>query len=123
LSAFERDLLVLVGLPEEHEAFARLARLLHPLGEPWLCAAAVAGSLHLDARGRRHLRDALDAGPLHRHGLVVADRGGPLPEAGLRLVPGLWSVLRGHDHWPPGIRTRDVAPVVTPALTPERLRA
>lgn len=122
LSAFERDLLVLVGLPEEHESFARLARLLHPLGEPWLCAAAVALALHLDARGRRHLRAALDAGPLHRHGLVVIDRKGPLPEGGMRLATGLWSVLRGHDHWPPGIRPHDVARVATPALTPARLR-
>ena len=125
LSAFERDLIVLVGLPEEHEAFAHLARLLHPLGEPRLCLGSIAATLRLDATGRRHLRAALDAGPLTRRGLVVVERAAPLPEAGIRLATGLWSVLRGHDHWPLGVEPRRLDPVVgarAAGLDPRRLR-
>src|SRR5687768_9967264 len=83
LSPFERDVVVLAGLPEEHEGLTHLARLLHPRGEPRLAMATVAAALGLDAGGRRHLREALEAGPLHAHGIVTADGTGPLPEAGL----------------------------------------
>src|SRR3712207_9773 len=63
LSAFERDLVALVGLPEEHEALTTAARVLHPRGEPHTCVSAVAAVLRLDASGRHHLRVALETGP------------------------------------------------------------
>jgi hypothetical protein len=121
LSAFERDVVALVGLPEEHDALTHIARLLHPRGEPRMAVSTITAALHLDAAGRRHLREALEAGPLHVQRIVVADGSGPLPEAGLRLAPGLWSVLRGHDHWPAGLRPRPTAPVAGPSLPPARL--
>ncbi|MBK5224419.1 MAG: AAA family ATPase [Acidimicrobiia bacterium] len=123
LSAFERDLLVLVGLPEEHEALTTLARTLNPRGEPHTCLAAVAAALRLDDVGCHHLRSALEAGPLHEHRIVQVDALVPFPEAGIRLAPGLWSVLRGHDHWPADVPTLTVAPLVSPALGSERLHA
>jgi hypothetical protein len=116
LSPFERDVLVLSGVPEEHEALAHLARVLHPRGEPFVSFAAVAATLDLDANGRRHLRAALDAGPLRRHRIVTVDGPGPLPERAVRLAPGLWSVLRGHDHWPDGLEPRPTALPPAPGL-------
>jgi hypothetical protein len=56
LSLFERDLIVLAGLPDEHEVFAELARMRHPHGEPRPTFATLALVLDLDASGRRHLR-------------------------------------------------------------------
>ena len=116
--------MVLAGLPEEHERLAAVARQLHPRGEPWLHPALVVQALQLDAAGRRHLRDALEVGPLHRHGVVVVDATLPLPESSLRLAPGLWSVLRGHDHWPARPAPLEVRPAVGPAgVTADLARA
>jgi hypothetical protein len=100
LSPFEQDVVALAGLPEEHEAFSRVAAALHPRGEPWLTPGVIAAALDLDGMGRGHLRGALDAGPLRRHRIVHVQSGPPWPEAPLRLATGLWSVLRGHDCWP-----------------------
>jgi hypothetical protein len=100
LSPFERDLIVLVGLPDEHEVFAELARLRHPHGEPRATFATLALVLDLDATGRRHLRRALVDGPLARAGIVVGVGTAPLPERGLHLAEGLWDVFRGTVGWP-----------------------
>jgi hypothetical protein len=104
LSPFEYDLVLLTGLPEEHEAASRVARLLHPHGEPHVSMAAAVAALGLDGAGRRHLRRSLESGPLHRHRLVTGTEVTPLPERSLRLPLGLWSVLRGVDHWPDPLR-------------------
>ena len=116
LSPFEHDLLLLAGLPEEHEAVAGLARLLQGYGEPWFTGATAAAVLELDPAGRRHLRRALDGGPLARLRLVAGPDTVPLPERGLRLPPGLWSVLRGVDAWPATLH-----PIALPALPGDRL--
>ncbi len=116
LNPFEHDLLLLAGLPEEHEAVAGLARLLQGYGEPWFTGATAAAVLELDPAGRRHLRRALDGGPLARLRLVAGPDTVPLPERGLRLPPGLWSVLRGVDAWPATLH-----PVALPALPGDRL--
>jgi hypothetical protein len=123
LSPFERDLLVLAGLPEEHEAVTRVARLLHPVGEPRFSFAGVVRVLGLDARGRRHLRAALESGPLRHHHLIAGLDTTPLPERGLHLTKGLWSVLRGVDHWPEETSSPEVAPLASPALAPAALDA
>ena len=118
LSPFEVDVLVLTGLPEEHEAFARLARSLHPLGEPRLSIGAIAVTLGLDAQGRGYLREVLETGPLAQQGLLLAPGTTPLPERGLHLADGLWSVLRGGTGWPSGVETLPV-PTVAPEDFPE----
>lgn len=116
LSPFEYDVLVLVGLPEEHEAVARLFRLLggHPEGRATV--ATIATVLALDGPGRRHLHRAVEGGPLHRHLLVAGPDTVPLPERGLRLPTGLWSVLRGVDHWPSPLRPLPLRPIAGPPL-------
>ena len=106
LSPFERDVLTLVGLPEEHEALTELARRHHPLGEPRMSFGMIAATLGLDDGGRGHLRRAIETGPLAANGLIDGPRMVPLPERGLRLVDGLWEVIRGGDRWP-----ADVAPL------------
>jgi hypothetical protein len=122
LSPFECDLIALVGLPDEHETFAQLARRLHPLGEPWLSFGALAGALALDGGRRRHLHRSLGAGPLARHHLVVPTSTAPLPERGWRLADGLWDVMRGGDRWPDDIRP-SCAAIDVPGDFPEaRLR-
>ncbi|SDS77832.1 ATP-binding protein [Actinopolymorpha singaporensis] len=103
LTPFQYDLLLLAGLPEEHEAVSRLARLLNSTAEPWFTSATASAVLGLDTAGRGHLRTALDSGTLHRHRLVTGPESVPLPERGLRLPPGVWSVLRGVDTWPAGM--------------------
>ncbi len=115
LTPFERDLAVLAGMVEEHELIAAAVRQRHPRGEAWLHPALAAQLLRLDAAGRRHLREALEVGPLHRHGVVVVDPVPPLPEASVRLAPGLWSVLRGHDHWPTRPAPLEVRSAACPA--------
>jgi hypothetical protein len=118
LSAFERDLVVLVGLPEEHEIFGHGAALLHPRGESRISFAAVASVLGLDAVGRRHLRRAIDVGPLHRHSILLREGTNPVPQLSFRLAEGLWSALWGNDHWP-----RDCRPLSIGALTSDELPA
>ena len=104
LSPFERDLFVLVGLPGEHEAVSMAIRRLHPLGEPWPAPTVLAAVLGLDHRGRGHLRQAIDSGPLRRKGLIAVNDGAqPSPEAAIRLADGLWSAVRGGGRWPRGL--------------------
>lgn len=109
LSPFECDVLVLAGLPEEHEALTELARRLHPLGEPRVSFGMIAATLSLDARGRVHLRRALETGVLTSRGVLDGPRMVPLPERGLRLVEGLWEVIRGGDRWPADAGLRPLA--------------
>lgn len=116
LSPFEYDLLLLAGLPEEHEALTRLARALHPAAEPWFTPATAAVVLELGAAGRIHLRRALESGPLRRFRLVTGPDAVPLPDRGLRLPPGLWSVLRGVDCWPAALRPADLPDLPGAAL-------
>ncbi len=113
LSPFECDVLTLVGLPEEHEAFTELARRHHPLGEPRVSFGMIAATVGLDDGGRVHLRRAIETGPLAANGLIDGPRMVPLPERGLRLVDGLWEVIRGGDRWP-----ADVVPLMAPLSLP-----
>lgn len=113
LSPFERDLLVLAGLPEEHEAFADLARACHVHGEPRVSVATAVRVLDLDAPGRCHLRRALGTGPLARSGLVATGGPVPPPEQTLVLADGLWDVIRGGGRWPLGLH-----PLPDPATAP-----
>ena len=112
LSPFERDLLVLAGLPEEHEVFADLARACHVRGEPRISVATAVRVLGLDAAGRRHLRRSLGTGALAT-GLVATVGSVPLPERTLVLTDGLWDVIRGGTIWPAGLD-----PLPDPASAP-----
>src|SRR5690242_10176701 len=70
LTPFAVDLLIMVGLPDEHGLLTRWARLTHPARLPFVTPAAIADALGLDAAGRRHLRAEVDGGALRRTGLI-----------------------------------------------------
>jgi hypothetical protein len=100
LSRFEVDLLVLAGIPEEHEGLAGVLRSLHPRGEP-RPTVGLAGQLLCENRAERLLlRDTLETGPLARSGALKLHGEAPFVERDLLLAEGLWSVLSGVDAWP-----------------------
>ncbi|MGW1346199.1 ATP-binding protein [Kribbella sp. NPDC002412] len=123
LTPFAVDLLILSGLPDEHERLTRWARLTHPARLPYVTPAAIADVLGLDSVGRHHLRAELDGGVLRTSGLVTGDPAEPLPDRGLFLPTGLWSALRGIDTWPDHVEldptpgTVPIDPAVVARLT------
>lgn len=99
LTDAERDLLLLAGLPEEHEGLAGTFRALHPRGEPHPTAGLVALVLG-DEDGRGGLRRLLTSGAAMRCGLVRLSGEGPFFERAIRPAEQLWGALHGHDAWP-----------------------
>lgn len=97
------DLVLLAGLPEQHEAYATLFRLLHPDNQPyatvtlalhWLEGEQTAGA---DISASFALRDAIEDlllhSPLARLGLVRLAGDGPWHGRLLRPGPGVWEAL------------------------------
>ncbi len=128
----EVDLLLLAGLPEEHEGIAATFRSLHPQGEPHPTAglaaliltnallsagAAVPGDAAPDdavpgdagagsgdaVDARPVLRRLLASGEAVRHGLLRLAGNGTLFERSLISADGLWEAMHGHDAWPDGL--------------------
>ncbi|MGW0742234.1 ATP-binding protein [Streptomyces sp. NPDC002817] len=102
----ERDLLLLAGLPEEHEGLAGTFRSLHPRSEP-RPTVGLAALLLGDPRGDRSgLRRLLAEGAAVRHGLlrVEGGRAETCYERALAPAEQLWDALHGHDAWPGGIQ-------------------
>ncbi|WP_283559142.1 ATP-binding protein [Paenarthrobacter sp. PH39-S1] len=115
----EVDLLLLAGLPEEHEGIAATFRGLHPQSEPHPTAGLAALILNntlvaadaVDARPA--LRRLLASGKAVRHGLLRLTGSGTLFERSLMAADGLWEALHGHDAWPerlPRVSTGTVPP-------------
>ncbi|MEV5967200.1 ATP-binding protein [Kribbella sp. NPDC051952] len=111
LSPFERDLIVLAGLVNEHERLADVLGQLHPAGTP-AATPAVAGALLCQATDQRPaLVAALSSGPLIGAGLVRLGPG-PFFTRTLELPPALWETLRGLDCWPPGLIAQPIPPLL-----------
>ena len=107
LSPFERDLLVVAGLPHEHPGLSRALADLHPRAVP-AATAGLAGSLLCRQPAEwSTLVQALTDGPLVAQGVLTAARG-PFPDRSLELAEGLWEALRGRTRWPSGVATEDV---------------
>lgn len=100
LSDEEHDLIVLAGLPEEHEGLATTFRGLHPQGEPRPTVGLAALVLGGGPEERIHLRHLLASGPALRHHLLHVDGNGPFFERSLVVADELWSCLHGCDAWP-----------------------
>ena len=100
LTAEEADLVVLAGLPEEHEGLATTFRSLHPQGEPRPTTGLAALLLGGGAAERARLRQLLSSGPAVRQRLLRLEGGGPFFERSLVLADELWSALHGCDAWP-----------------------
>ena len=100
LSHVEIDLLLLAGMPDEHEGFSGVLRSLHPRGEP-RATVGLAAQLLCNAPGeRRLLRSTLECGALTAAGALVLQGDAPFAERSLALAEALWSALQGVDVWP-----------------------
>jgi hypothetical protein len=103
LSPFEVDLLLLAGMPEEHEGYGSVLRSLHPRGEP-RATAGLAAQLFCEAPPERFvLREVLELGVAARSGLLSLGEG-PFFERSLLVADSIWPVLAGVDVWPAWLR-------------------
>jgi hypothetical protein len=101
------DLVLLAGLPELHECFATLCRLLHPDGLP--CPTPTLALHWLEGEAQAHdtaapdapyqVRDSVEElllhSPLARLGLLRLEGDGPWHSRQLRPGPGVWDALCG----------------------------
>lgn len=104
LSQAEVDLLLLAGMPEEHEGYSAVLRSLHPRGEPRAPAGLAAQLIH--AGSRIEFRSWYEASSVQRLGIVRLTGTGPFFERSLELADDLWPALHGIEVWPefvPGV--------------------
>ena len=100
LTARENELLLLAGLPEEHEGLAATFRAFHPKGEPRPTVGLAALVFGDGADGRPMMRRLLAEGVATRARLIRALGDGTLFEKSLVLTDKLWDTLHGYDAWP-----------------------
>jgi len=103
LSQHEEDLILLAGLPEEHEGLASTLRALHPHGEPRVTAGLAALLLGAVTGDRSKVRRLLCEGTPVRAGLIRLPGPGTLFERSLVCADRLWDALHGHDAWPAAV--------------------
>jgi hypothetical protein len=99
----ERELLLLAGLPEEHEGMASTFRALSPRGEPHLSVGLAALVLAGSGVDRIDLRGLLSSGAAVRHGLVQLSGSDGLFGRSVVLADRLWDALHGADAFPLGL--------------------
>ncbi|WP_300450141.1 ATP-binding protein [Accumulibacter sp.] len=101
-SALLRDLLLLACLPEAHEGFATLCRLLHPAGLPMPTATLALFWLESEGAGqwptaafaqRDAIEDLLHDSPLATLRLLRLVGSGPWQGRSLQAGPGVWEAL------------------------------
>jgi ATPase family associated with various cellular activities (AAA) len=109
LTGVEVDLLLLAGLPEEHEGLASTLRNLHPRGEPAPSVGLAALVVEADLPDRAVLRRLLHEGRAARSGLLVVTGEGSFFERSLVVAEEVWGALHGHDAWPRSLRRVEVA--------------
>ena len=110
------DLILLAGLPEEHEGYASVLRALHPRGEPWLSVGLAAQLLYPSGPQRLALRNALETAPLVAQGVLRLVGDGPFYERSICLAEGLWPALCGLDATPARLERFAVSSDPTAAL-------
>jgi hypothetical protein len=103
LSPAEVELLLLAGMPEEHEGYAAVLRSLHPRGESRPTVGLAAQLIFADDRGRHRCRAIIEQGPLVRCGIVRLSGDAPLFDRSILPADALWPALHGMDCWPPEI--------------------
>jgi hypothetical protein len=103
LSGEDYGLLLLAGLPEEHEGLAATLRAFHPQGEPRPTVGLAALVFGDGYDGRNLMRRVLAEGVAVRARLVRTSGQGTLFEQALLLTDGLWDALHGYDSWPDGL--------------------
>src|SRR5262245_32244810 len=115
LTPVEGDVLLLAGMPEEHEGYASVLRMLHPRGEPRATVGLAAQLLCRTVTERRLLRGLLELGQAVRGGALQLGGDGPFFERSLLLGEGVWAVLNGIDVWPAGLHVIS-GPIATAGL-------
>ncbi|TCN32790.1 ATPase family protein associated with various cellular activities (AAA) [Kribbella orskensis] len=114
LTPEELDLLMIAGLPEEHEGLASTFRSMHPLGEPQPTVGLAALLVGAPGKERTVVRHLLATdGRLLGLGLVELRGAGTFLERGIAPAVRLWDALHGYDAWPAAIER--VAVNETPA--------
>ena len=107
----EVDLMLLAGLPEEHEGYASVLRTLNPRANAHASVGLAAQLLCADWQDRTALRELLHGGAAVRHGLISLAGEASFFEQDLVFAPGLWPVLGGLDVWP-----KQLAPLALDAV-------
>jgi len=107
LTPLELDLVVLAGLPDEHEGFAGVLRAVHPRGDPHPTAGLAARLFCDTPQARSGLRGLLECGAAVRAGALRLEPDRPFFERSLLLPERLWSGLRGIDVWPAAVQRID----------------
>jgi cytidylate kinase len=111
LTEEEVALILLAGMPEEHEGLATVLRTLHPRGEARASVGLAAQLLCQTHRERMALRTLLEHGAVVASGLLRVTGDGPFFERSLQVAEALWSTLHGIDAWPRSIVRRNDAVV------------
>ncbi|MGH7744122.1 MAG: ATP-binding protein [Candidatus Dormibacteria bacterium] len=96
----EVDVLLLAGLPDEHEGLASTFRSLHPQAEPRPTAGLAALLLDAVSDDRSAVRRLLGGGAVIRRRLVHLVGTGTFFERSLVPAERLWDALHGEDCWP-----------------------
>lgn len=106
----ELKLLVLAGLPEQHEGLAEVLAMLSPEKKPWVSVALAAqlfgGAGHLDG-----IEPEIVNGNAVKFGLLRLEGDKPLYLRHLLLADAIWPVLGGLDVWPQRIVPQQVEAV------------
>ncbi|MEU9372833.1 ATP-binding protein [Streptomyces sp. NPDC048255] len=130
ITPLETELVLLAGLPEEHEGLAATFRAMHPGGEPH--PGVGLASLLVDRAARRKpvggrvygtrahgqppdrvaLRRLLHEGAAVRAGVLVLKGEGPFHERCLTLADQLWEALHAYPAWPRSLEEVDPGPPV-----------
>lgn len=109
LTGIEVDLLLLAGLPDEHEGYAGVLRTLHPRGEPRPTAGLAAQLLCDGGDERAALRERLETGAATGSAALRLGDDAPFWERSLHLADALWSALAGVDAAPASLARADDA--------------
>lgn len=100
LGPLARDLLLLAGLPEEHEGLAGTFRALHPQGDPRPTLGLAARLADPGSGGGMQIRRLRAPRGVIGEGLVRLRGDGPVFERSIETAPALWDALHGGDAWP-----------------------
>jgi len=98
-SASDLDLVILAGLPEIHEGYADLLRLVNPEKKPRM-ATGLAAQLLGNFYSRKTCENSLLLGSAMSHGALQLEGEGPLYTRHLLLADGLWPIINNIDLWP-----------------------
>jgi hypothetical protein len=110
LTHVELELLLLAGLPEEHEGVASTLRSLNPQREPRPSVGLAALVVEDGVNDRAAMRRLLHEGHAVRSGLLAVAGNGTFFERSLVVADKVWDALHGHDAWPASLQRVKVMP-------------